>query len=231
MQLRVKKVTAGRLVGDRFVASRQNPSGEPTQPLGRMAFGVMSLATPAGITKSGKLRKNPFDFTLQKKAQAADDRFQKALEKEYGRRAGDMRYRTSEQTPRIRQLAKAFQKASEASHNYTTKYQRATKGRSNPLTRDKWMPAKVKITRDGLVDVLMVGNGKNPLPPGKVYSENPMKPYPEAYSVGRTAEGKTKAQAAKEFEAWYDYRQHHIDSTFSKAQFKAEFMRGWKKVR
>ena len=40
-------------------------------------------------------------------ALAADDRFQRALVKEYGSRACDMRYLTKEQTPAIQELGKA----------------------------------------------------------------------------------------------------------------------------
>jgi len=134
-QYRVTKAIPGRLVGNRFVASRKNPDFTET-PLGKLGLGVISLGTPAGLTKSGKLRKNPkengtkrrgnpFDFRLQKQAQAADDRFQAALEKEYGKRAGNMRYQSEWKfPPHIRKLAKAKKAADEASHQYTVKYRK-----------------------------------------------------------------------------------------------------------
>lgn len=53
---------------------------------------------------------NPPDFRLYRKAQAADDRFQRALEKAYGSKAGDMRYSYS-QPPKIKKLADAKKKA------------------------------------------------------------------------------------------------------------------------
>jgi hypothetical protein len=257
--MRITKAVPGRLIGNRFVPSRSNP-----QPLGKMVLGVVSLGTPAGVTSAGKVRKNPFDFTLQKKAYAADDRFQKALEKEYGSRAGEMRYKPdSTYPPHLRKLAKAKKAADEASHNYTTKYRRenpsirklkkelkraghperlrhqvvrtakgyarsrklvARESRNPALPQDRWIPAKVKIKKGGAVDVLVVAAGR----------PNPdlMKPYPESHRMGlhvRANGVHSKAQAAKEFEAWYDYRKHHIDPAFTKAQFKAEFMRGWGK--
>jgi len=60
-QYRVTSAIPGRLIGNRFVPSSGNPAGEPTQPLGKLAIDVIALATPAGVTKSGKLRKNPED--------------------------------------------------------------------------------------------------------------------------------------------------------------------------
>lgn len=53
-------------------------------------------------------------FKLQKKAEAADERFQRALRAEYGARAGDMRYQTSQQTAKIRALGIEKQKADAA---------------------------------------------------------------------------------------------------------------------
>jgi hypothetical protein len=306
MKYRVKRAVPGSMIGGRFVPLRGNPDG-PTQPLAKMAVDVIALATPAGITKRGKLRKNPrpmrsttasrnpFNFTLQKKAQAADDRFQAALEKEYGSRAGDMRYQQeSKFPPHIRKLARAKKTADEASHNYTVKYRRENPGvtvsgvrerehypwqipfqtkeeadgfatkqrkaggkarvvktrfggwrveakgktrrnpakktnrkllsRDNSLPQDRWIPARVKLKKSGTMDVLVVAAGR----------QNPglMKPYPESHRMGlhvRANGVHSRAHAAKEFEAWYDYRKHHIDTDFSKAQFKAEFMRGWGK--
>lgn len=59
---------------------------------------------------------NPVSAQKQKAYDAAvkaDDRFQKALEKKYGSRAGDMRYRTRDLPASIRQLAMAYQRAQE----------------------------------------------------------------------------------------------------------------------
>jgi hypothetical protein len=50
---------------------------------------------------------------LYRKALAIDERFQKALERKYGSRAGDMRYRTKELPPYLRRLGTAMQKAAE----------------------------------------------------------------------------------------------------------------------
>jgi hypothetical protein len=56
-------------------------------------------------------KKNPPDFRFYKKALAADERFQRALEKEHGSRAGDVRYLTRSQSARIRKLGKAKERA------------------------------------------------------------------------------------------------------------------------
>ena len=60
-----------------------------------------------------EMKHNPASKALHEAAERADDRFQAALEKEYGSRAGDMRYRTAKQTPHIRSLGKAYQEAIE----------------------------------------------------------------------------------------------------------------------
>jgi hypothetical protein len=73
-------------------------------------------------------RKNAPDFRLYKKAQAADERYQRALEKEYGGRAGDMRYSYS-QTAKIKKLGEAKKKADAAWLKSM---------RSNPA--EKWNP-------------------------------------------------------------------------------------------
>lgn len=69
----------------------------------------------AGISKKGR-KKNPISAEKEKfyhKALAIDERFQKALEKKYGSRAGDMRYRTKELPAYLRRLGTAMQKATE----------------------------------------------------------------------------------------------------------------------
>jgi hypothetical protein len=54
MKFRIKKVELGRMSGRKFIPIRSNP-----QPALKMLNDVFALATPAGITKSGTLRKNP----------------------------------------------------------------------------------------------------------------------------------------------------------------------------
>jgi hypothetical protein len=58
-------------------------------------------------------RKNATDFSLYDKAKAADDAFQAALVKQYGGRAGDMRYQSAKHPAHIKALAKAKKKADE----------------------------------------------------------------------------------------------------------------------
>ena len=47
------------------------------------------------------------------KAKKADDAFQAALQKEYGKAAGDIRYQPQKQTPEIRLLGSLYQLAIE----------------------------------------------------------------------------------------------------------------------
>ncbi len=61
-----------------------------------------------------KVRKNPgTDFSLYNAAMKADDAFQSALEKEYGKRAGDIRYQSSKHPAHIKKLAKIKHEADE----------------------------------------------------------------------------------------------------------------------
>ncbi len=61
-----------------------------------------------------KTAKNPgTDFSLYNAAMKADDAFQSALEKEYGKRAGDMRYQSSKHPAHIKKLAKIKHEADE----------------------------------------------------------------------------------------------------------------------
>jgi len=54
MKFRIQKVSRGRMSGKKFIPIRPNP-----QPALKMLTDVIALATPAGITKKGTLRKNP----------------------------------------------------------------------------------------------------------------------------------------------------------------------------
>jgi hypothetical protein len=54
MQLRVKRMVPGKMVNGRFVRTRKNPL-----PAGEILLAPFSLATPAGLDKRGRLRKNP----------------------------------------------------------------------------------------------------------------------------------------------------------------------------
>lgn len=49
----------------------------------------------------------------QRKAEKYDNAFQRALTKKYGSRAGDVRYRPKQQTPKIRALGRAYHRAVE----------------------------------------------------------------------------------------------------------------------
>lgn len=51
---------------------------------------------------------------LYQVAQAADQRFGEALRRTYGRKAVDYRYQPARQTPEVRALAEAYQRAIEA---------------------------------------------------------------------------------------------------------------------
>jgi hypothetical protein len=55
-----------------------------------------------------KNRRNPTSAELYQEWMAADDAFSQALEKQYGRRAGDIRYDRSKQTPEIQELGDRF---------------------------------------------------------------------------------------------------------------------------
>lgn len=65
-----------------------------------------------------------------RRAQLADDRFQAALEAEYGRAAGDVRYRPARHSARVRKLAAAKKKADEAMHKALAKMRGNPKGRT-----------------------------------------------------------------------------------------------------
>jgi len=73
---------------------------------------VVIVGTGKHVVRSG----NPISAEKEKLYHAAvkaDERLQKALEKKYGSRSGDMRYRTSELPANIRHLAMAYQRAAE----------------------------------------------------------------------------------------------------------------------
>jgi hypothetical protein len=68
------------------------------------------------MSKNQQLRSNPRNpnrDALYRAAVKADDRFQAALTKKYGSRAGDMRYRTRDLPPDIRKLGSEYQAAME----------------------------------------------------------------------------------------------------------------------
>jgi hypothetical protein len=54
MKFRIKKVSPGRMLGKKFIPMRRN-----VQPALGMLNDVIALATPAGISKRGTLKKNP----------------------------------------------------------------------------------------------------------------------------------------------------------------------------
>ena len=99
----------------------------------RVVKGV-TKAAKTSFHKAKKLvlgKKNPLtpeQTKLYRAAEAADAAFQKALVRTYGKRAGDVRYRTSQQSSVVRELGRQYQTAMEAYHK-----SRGNPKRKNPL--------------------------------------------------------------------------------------------------
>lgn len=92
--------------------------GKGTKAVSRPVDDFISTAGKVGGYLDDELGRalNPgpgTDFSLYNAAMQADEAFQKALVKEYGKRAGDMRYRSSQHPPHIKHLAQIKQAADE----------------------------------------------------------------------------------------------------------------------
>jgi hypothetical protein len=105
---------------------------------------------------------------LYKAAQKADDRFQAALVKEYGSRAGDMRYRNDKQTPAIRKLGAAYRKKSIELSKMNEYYRTHTENPKRSRNTGTTVPAHVRINpRNGRIQVFVTPKVAEKLRGGK----------------------------------------------------------------
>jgi hypothetical protein len=87
----------------------------------RDAKRFVDYQTKPGMVNGKKKNPSPAVERAYRRAQKLDDAFQAALEKEYGKRAGDMRYQTAKLTPRLKKMARIYQRASKKLHDVTEK--------------------------------------------------------------------------------------------------------------
>lgn len=130
---------------------------------------------------------------LYKAAQKADDRFQAALVKEYGSRAGDMRYRNEKQTPAIRKLGAAYRKKSIELSKMNEYYRTHTENPKRSRNTGTTVPAHVRINpRTGRIQVFVtpkvaekLRGGKGLRVAGATNKRNPVKQYEVKIPPGR----------------------------------------------
>jgi hypothetical protein len=153
------KKEARRFIDDEVKLARRNGrngNGKRRGPISDAVKSVTDIGDWAdqSLGRAIGYRRNPvldesdprYGAAIYNAAVKADDRFQAALEKEYGKRAGDMRYHTSKQTPEIRRLGQEYQRLNDERRKWGAKYGPVVRLKTNPNTPDAISTSTVLLT-------------------------------------------------------------------------------------